>query len=224
MSFFRAWCALALEPSSANVYLATQPQATDCPVTLSISRLLARSNSFGLPLRFRLVRDDRLGLASSWRMIRAFVLNSPYPTAPFSTLYLFGRGQEIGFQKAIDNSPRKRHHIRFWALSTARAEATLMDDVTMVPPTSILTWQVMAPFVTWTILPLSLLRALSLWNFTHRISPGIAGRIGVVPANSSVRSTGSSPEARRDINRTVAACASQVLPQPFSLGKRRLYN
>src|SRR5271166_71320 len=60
---------------------------------------------------------DRLGLASSWRMIRAFVCNSPYPTAPFSTLYLFGRGQDIGFQKAIDNSPRKRHHIRFWALS-----------------------------------------------------------------------------------------------------------
>ena len=60
---------------------------------------------------------DRLGLASSWRMVRAFVFNSPYPTAPFSTLYLFGRGQDVGFQKAIDNSPRKRHHIRFWALS-----------------------------------------------------------------------------------------------------------
>jgi len=68
---------------------------------------------------------DRLGLASSWRMIRAFVFNAPYPTAPFSTLYLFGRGQDIGFQKAIDNSPRKRHHIRFWALSLARAEATV---------------------------------------------------------------------------------------------------
>ena len=68
---------------------------------------------------------DRLGVASSWRMIRAFVFNSPYPTAPFSTLYLFGRGQDIGFQKAIDNSPRKRHHIRFWALSLARAEATV---------------------------------------------------------------------------------------------------
>src|SRR5215203_1218092 len=67
---------------------------------------------------------DRLGLASSWGMIRAFVLNQPYPTAPFSTLYLFGRGQDIGFQKAIDSSPRKRHHIRYWALSLARAEGT----------------------------------------------------------------------------------------------------
>jgi hypothetical protein len=67
---------------------------------------------------------DRLSLASSWGMVRAFVFNSPYPTAPFSTLYLFGRGQDIGFQKAIDNSPRKRHHIRFWALSQTRARDT----------------------------------------------------------------------------------------------------
>jgi len=67
---------------------------------------------------------DRLSLASSWGMVRAFVFNSPYPTAPFSTLYLFGRGQDIGFQKAIDNSPRKRHHIRFWALSPTRARDT----------------------------------------------------------------------------------------------------
>lgn len=68
---------------------------------------------------------DRLGLASSWRMARAFVLNKPYPTAPFSTLYLYGRGQDIGLQKAIDNSPRRRHHVRFWAVSPARAEATV---------------------------------------------------------------------------------------------------
>jgi hypothetical protein len=68
---------------------------------------------------------DRLGVASSWRMIRAFVLNSPYPTAPFSTLYLFGRSQDVGFQEPINDSPRKRHHIRFWALSLARSE----DDV-----------------------------------------------------------------------------------------------
>jgi hypothetical protein len=65
---------------------------------------------------------DRLGLKSSWHMTRAFVFNAPYPTAPFSTLYLFGRGQDIGFQKAIDNSPRKRHHIRFWALGLSHAD------------------------------------------------------------------------------------------------------
>jgi hypothetical protein len=67
---------------------------------------------------------DRLSLASSWGMVRAFVFNSAYATAPFSTLYLFGRAQDVGFQKAINNSPRKRHHIRFWSLNLLRAEET----------------------------------------------------------------------------------------------------
>lgn len=68
---------------------------------------------------------DRLGLRSSWRMTRAFLFNSPYPTAPFSTLFLFGRPQDTGFQKAIGESPRKRHHIRFWAMSLTAAEDEL---------------------------------------------------------------------------------------------------
>lgn len=71
---------------------------------------------------------DPLGWGSSWRMVRSFVLNRPYPSAPFSTLYLFGRGQDIGFQKAIGNSPRKRHHIRFWGQSLAQAEDELAQS------------------------------------------------------------------------------------------------
>lgn len=71
------------------------------------------------------IEADPLNLKSSWRMAVAFVLNRPYPAAPFSTLYLFGRRQDIGFQKAIDMSPRKRHHIRFWSLSLERAKETV---------------------------------------------------------------------------------------------------
>lgn len=68
------------------------------------------------------VEAENLTLASSWRMIKAFALNRPYPTAPFSTLFLFGRGQDIGFQKAIGDSPRRRHHVRFWARSIGQAQ------------------------------------------------------------------------------------------------------
>jgi hypothetical protein len=68
---------------------------------------------------------DPLSFASDWRMATAFVLNRSYPTAPFSTLYLFGRGQDVGFQQAIDNSPRKRHHVRFWGRPVDHAEQTL---------------------------------------------------------------------------------------------------
>jgi len=70
---------------------------------------------------------EPLDLASSWRMVVAFVLNRSYPDAPFSTLFLFGRAQDVGFQKAIDMSPRKRHHVRFWALSLERNDEPLND-------------------------------------------------------------------------------------------------
>jgi len=66
-----------------------------------------------------------LNLTSSWRMVVAFVFNRPYPAAPFSTLILFGRAQDVGFQKAIDDSPRQRHHVRFWALSPERDDEPL---------------------------------------------------------------------------------------------------
>ncbi len=87
---------------------------------------------------------DRLNLKSSWRMVRAFVLNSPYPAAPFSTLYLYGRKQDIGFQKAIGRSPRKRHHIRFWARSlsheTHLGQSSFWRSAKPPPPEATALW------------------------------------------------------------------------------------
>ena len=71
------------------------------------------------------VEAEPLGLRSSWRMVVAFVLERPYPAAPFSTLYLFGRGHDVGFQKPIGDSPRKRHHVRFWGLGLEHAAEPL---------------------------------------------------------------------------------------------------
>jgi LssY C-terminus len=68
---------------------------------------------------------DKLSFTSCVRMAQSFVFNRPYPTAPFSTLYLFGRGQDRGFQKPIGDSPRKRHHVRFWALGLDHAGVAL---------------------------------------------------------------------------------------------------
>src|SRR3954454_12469871 len=47
----------------------------------TLAQLRAAFGALGWP------EADRLGLASSWGMVRAFVFNRPYPTAPFSTLY-----------------------------------------------------------------------------------------------------------------------------------------
>ena len=66
---------------------------------------------------------DALSFKSSLLMVQSFLMNRPYPTAPFSTLYLFDRAQDVGFQLPIGDSPRKRHHVRFWGLSVAEALA-----------------------------------------------------------------------------------------------------
>jgi len=63
-------------------------------------------------------KADKLNLKSAQKMVRKFLTNKSYPKAPFSSLYLFGRRQDIGFQQSINNSPRKRHHVRFWAINT----------------------------------------------------------------------------------------------------------
>lgn len=44
----------------------------------------------------------------------ALFFDRPYLNAPFSRLYLFGRSQDLGFQIPVGNSPRHRHHVRFW--------------------------------------------------------------------------------------------------------------
>lgn len=90
------------------------------------------------------VEADELTLKSSWRMVQAFVLNRPYPAAPFSTLFLFGRGQDIGFQKAIDDSPRKRHHVRFWGRSLEEVQdidtASFWLNTDVPPAGAIVPW------------------------------------------------------------------------------------
>lgn len=64
------------------------------------------------------VQADEKTLKTRLRMIYAMLLNRPYPSAPFGTYYVFGRKQDIGFQIPIGNSPRHRHHVRFWQLGT----------------------------------------------------------------------------------------------------------
>jgi len=68
---------------------------------------------------------DKLNLKSCFKMAKTFIRNQPYPNAPFSFLYLFGRRQDIGFQESINNSPRKRHHIRFWGTNVNKIDDPL---------------------------------------------------------------------------------------------------
>ncbi len=61
---------------------------------------------------------DKATLRNSLREGYAILFNQPYPTAPFSNLYLFDKPFDLGFQKPANGnmSPRSRHHVRFWLL------------------------------------------------------------------------------------------------------------
>jgi hypothetical protein len=48
------------------------------------------------------------------RFVVSTLLKRPYPNAPMSNLYLFGRKQDIGFEIPLQGSGH-RHHVRFWA-------------------------------------------------------------------------------------------------------------
>lgn len=62
---------------------------------------------------------DKQSIRNSLREGWAILFNQPYPTAPFSNLFLLGRKQDVGFQIQTGNppTPRHRHHVRFWQLS-----------------------------------------------------------------------------------------------------------
>ena len=57
---------------------------------------------------------DPLGLRSDKRIIVDTVLDKPDPAAPVSNLFLFGRKEDLAFEKPIGHSPRERNHVRFW--------------------------------------------------------------------------------------------------------------
>ena len=57
---------------------------------------------------------DPLGVRSDLRIAEATVLDRPYPDAPVSNLYLWGRKEDLAFEQPVGDTPRQRHHVRFW--------------------------------------------------------------------------------------------------------------
>ena len=57
---------------------------------------------------------DPLGLRSDLKIAADTVLKRPYDDAPVSSLFLFGRKEDLAFEQAVGDNPRHRHHVRFW--------------------------------------------------------------------------------------------------------------
>lgn len=57
---------------------------------------------------------DKLGLRSDVRIAADTILERSYDEAPVSSLYLFGRKEDLAFEQPVGDDPRQRNHVRFW--------------------------------------------------------------------------------------------------------------
>lgn len=57
---------------------------------------------------------DPLSLRSDLRIAIDAVRKRPYADAPVSSLYLWGRKEDLAFEQQVDGNPRERHHVRLW--------------------------------------------------------------------------------------------------------------
>jgi len=57
---------------------------------------------------------DPITLKSSLRIAESTIFHRPYIDAPVSNLFLFGRKEDLAFEKPVGNDARQRHHVRFW--------------------------------------------------------------------------------------------------------------
>jgi LssY C-terminus len=55
-----------------------------------------------------------LGLKSDLKIAVDTVISRPDDDAPVSSLYLFGRKEDLAFEQPVGDNPRHRHHVRFW--------------------------------------------------------------------------------------------------------------
>ncbi|GAC1480615.1 MAG: hypothetical protein NVS1B4_25830 [Gemmatimonadaceae bacterium] len=69
------------------------------------------------------VEPDSLTRASKIAIAKSVLLHRPDSTAPVSPLFLYGRPQDLAFEREVGGSASRRHHVRFWRADAADASA-----------------------------------------------------------------------------------------------------
>jgi LssY C-terminus len=57
---------------------------------------------------------DAVTVHSSLEIAASVLLDRPDPDAPVSPLYVFGRKQDLAFEREVGSSADRRHHVRWW--------------------------------------------------------------------------------------------------------------
>jgi hypothetical protein len=61
-------------------------------------------------------RAAALGLKSDLKIGVDTVLSRPDDKAPVSNLFLYGRKEDLAFERPVGSNPRQRNHVRFWKM------------------------------------------------------------------------------------------------------------
>lgn len=117
--------AAADPPAAADRFVAPHPALASAPRRTKTGRGHA-----GDPINVAFVGSDRelhhalarggwyaadpITLQSSMKIAADVVLKKPYPHAPVSDLFVWGRKQDLAFEQPVGPSPKQRHHVRFW--------------------------------------------------------------------------------------------------------------
>lgn len=112
---------IIIKPKHIPLYCTTPDGFASDPVNVGVvgtrEQLIAAMTKAGW------YQADQRTFRTLFRLGLSMVLSKPYPKAPFSNLYLFGRSQDIGFELPLDNNPRHRHHVRFWAAKSTSKDS-----------------------------------------------------------------------------------------------------
>jgi LssY C-terminus len=81
---------------------------------LNVALVGAKADLVKIMLAAKWHPADPLSLKNRLEIAEASVLKRPYDDAPVSSLYLFGRKEDLAFEQPVGDSPRHRHHVRFW--------------------------------------------------------------------------------------------------------------
>jgi hypothetical protein len=65
---------------------------------------------------------DPTTFRTSLHIAASVLAHRPYPDAPMSNLYLWGRRQDLAFERPVGSSARQRHHVRFWRADVPDAQ------------------------------------------------------------------------------------------------------
>jgi len=57
---------------------------------------------------------DPVTFRTSARITASALFGKPYPNAPVSNLYVYGRIEDLAFEQAVPGKVRQRHHVRYW--------------------------------------------------------------------------------------------------------------